>query len=102
MTKPKAKAAPANPFHTPDALSAMVRAGDERAIKYVIRMLKFCKGRVTKLAEELKISARTVYYWRDSNETLKAEFAKHALGLEGAGRALNEASVRARESKGAA
>lgn len=106
MTKPKSRKlkatpAPANPFLTTAALSAMVRCGDTRAIEYVVAMLKHCGGNVSKLAEAIQVAPRTVYYWRDGSPKLNEAFSKHALGLKGAGRALNAASVRARDAKGA-
>lgn len=100
--KKKPKAPPANPFLTTEALSAMVRGGDDDAIKHVIKVLKFCGGKITVLAKTIGVSERTIYNWRDSNEALRKAFTEHALGREGAGRAMNAASVKARETKGAA
>lgn len=104
MTKPKKKikAPPANPFLTTEALSAMVRGGDADAVEHVIKVLKFCGGKITALAKAIGVSERTVYNWRDGSPALIKAFAEHAIGREGAGRAMNAASVKAREAKGAA
>ncbi len=97
--KPATPAVPVNPFPTVEALSAMVRSGDADAKAFVVDMLKHCEGKITVLAKQLGVSARTIYNWRDNAPGLKKQFDKHAIGLEGAGRNMNAASVKAREAK---
>jgi hypothetical protein len=101
MTKPKtakkrAPKAPKNPFPSTESLSAMVRAGD--ACAFVIKMLVHVGGRMANLAAALGVSPRTVYNWRDSSADMKASFAEHTIGREGAARLASAATVR----KGAA
>lgn len=60
MTAPKL---PKNPFPNMRALSALVRAGDERAVNYVVRVLKRTKGNRSKAAESLGIAESLLYDW---------------------------------------
>lgn len=68
-----------------EVVGAMVRAGDARAVGFVVSELKRCKGNVRETARALGIGERTLYSWRDGNAELAAAFAEHAMGRIGAG-----------------
>lgn len=80
------------PYPTTQALAAMIRADDDRAIAYVLSELKRAKGNVTKTAEALGCSERALYTWRDGNDRLRDGFAELAMGRTGA--ALKAAKAR--------
>jgi hypothetical protein len=73
------------PYPTTRALAEMIRAGDAKAERYVVSVLRQNRGNVQATAAALGCSERALYNWRDSNPALTAAFAKHAMGREGAG-----------------
>lgn len=73
-------------YATNEMLAAALRAGDERAIDYVVRVLKHHKGDLTKTANEIGVGDRTLRKWRGASEPLRAAMAPHELGRAGAAR----------------
>jgi hypothetical protein len=64
-------------------LSALVRAGDARAIKRVVAALKRNDGNMEATAIELEVASRTLYLWRDSVPGLGDQMREHARGRIG-------------------
>jgi transposase-like protein len=73
------------PYPTTAVLAAMLRADDNKAVRYVVAVLKSNRGNMRETARELGCSERTLYNWRDANKRLTKAFAQHAMGREGAG-----------------
>ena len=88
------------PYPSLAVLSAMLRADDDRAVRYVVSELKRAGGNMQATADAIGCSHRTLYTWRDSTPRLAAEMQKHAMGREGAG--PNAARFRTFETKGTA
>lgn len=80
-----------NPYPTLAALSAMLRADDARAVRYVVDALEQTGGNVRDTAAAIGCSLRTLYDWRDANPRLARAFEEHALGRTGAARVARQA-----------
>jgi hypothetical protein len=93
-------AATTRPFPTTKALSAMIAADDDRAVRYVLSELRAANGNVTATAKAVGCSVRTLYDWRDVNARLGKGFEKHALGRPGAGIHATEARLAMRAEEG--
>jgi len=88
------------PFPTIKALSAMIAADDDRAVRYVLSELRAANGNVTATAKAVGCSVRSLYDWRDANTRLREGFEKHALGRPGAGIHATEARLAMRAEEG--
>jgi transposase-like protein len=73
------------PFPSVKALTAMVLADDDRAVRYVLAQLRENDGNVTATAKAIGVGARSLYVWRDSVARLREGFEKLAMGRLGAG-----------------
>ncbi len=87
------KQAGACPFPSIKALTAMVLADDDRAVRYVLAQLREHEGNVTATAQALGVGARSLYVWRDSVPRLAEGFEKLAMGRAGAGTNATEARL---------
>lgn len=64
------------PYPTIRVLAAMVRADDDKAVKYVLHMLSEKFGNVVHAAEAIGCSERVIYEWADANARIKAALDK--------------------------
>lgn len=94
-----------NPYPTIAILSAMVRAGDSKAVQYVLGVLEQQGGSITHTATAIGVARRTVNNWRelalDGGEgasaaglaALRSGFERLSLGHTGAAARATEARL---------
>lgn len=85
------------PYPTLEAFSAMIRAGDPRAVRYFLYLLKKEGGNVRKVGEQLGVSLGTIYNWRSACPALLKGMEKHGLGRDGAAQAARAARAKQRK-----
>lgn len=73
-----------SPYDNPRALQALLKAGDDAAIAYVVRHVKEAGGSIQGAAKEIGVSARSIGNWRASSPKLDRALGRVALGRAGA------------------
>jgi DNA-binding phage protein len=81
-------------------LGAMVRHGDAKAIRYVLRMIRFHRGNVTGAAKDIGVTQRVIYKWAGANPEFKELLRKVARGVFWESKISDEAVARIRKQKG--
>lgn len=69
---------PTSPHQNKAVLATMVRANDPKATKYIVNMVRFFDGHVTKAAAQIGITQRVIYKWAEKNPGFRAELYKFA------------------------
>jgi hypothetical protein len=91
---------PKAPHESKHVLGVMVRHGEAKAIRYVLKMIEAHSGNVTAAARAIGITQRVIYKWADANSEFAEGLKKASAGVYWESHLSDEAVARIRSQKG--